>query len=243
MAPAGYGSSVEGIHAVRAAAEADRVMSAVVERGRAGRGDLQHLISELRRRDVRLEMVDDVRRAAETSAPQGIVASCRPIQPVGLEEMVSMSVPASLLLVDRVEDPQNLGAIIRSAVAAGIPRVVISERRAAPLSAAAFKAAAGTLERCAVAIVTSVADAVSRLAELGVWTVGLDAEGQRELFGLDLLSEPVALVIGSETGLSRLVRDRVDLVVSIPMSRHVESLNASVAAALACFEVSRVRAG
>ena len=128
------------------------------------------------------------------------------------------------------------------AVAAGITSLVVPVRRGAPLGGAAFKAAAGALEHCAVATVNSTADAVKALKGLDVWTVGLDAEGEQPLFGLDLFTEPVALVVGAETGLGRLVRDRVDVVASIPMAGPVESLNASVAAALACFEVMRVRA-
>jgi 23S rRNA (guanosine2251-2'-O)-methyltransferase len=144
-------------------------------------------------------------------------------------------------MVDHIEDPHNVGAIVRSAVAAGAPRVVVAERRSAPIGAAAFKAAAGALEQCRIASVSSIAEAVQRCKRLDVWTVGLDAEGDRSLFGLDLLAAPVALVVGAETGLHRLVRDRVDLVASIPMAGEVESLNASVAAALALFEVQRQR--
>ncbi len=105
-----------------------------------------------------------------------------------------------------------------------------------------MKAAAGALERLPVAAVSSIPDALQTLRKQGLWTVGLDAGGDRSLFGLDLLTEPVAVVVGAEgSGLSRLVRDRVDLVASIPM-QGTESLNASVAAALAMFEVNRARA-
>ena len=136
---------------------------------------------------------------------------------------------------------KDLGAIARSAVAAGITSLVVPTRRGAPLGGAAFKAAAGAMEHCAIATVSSTADAVNRLKDLGVWTVGLDAEGDQSLFGLGLFTEPVALAVGAETGLGRLVRDRVDVVASIPMAGPVESLNASVATALAVFEVSRAR--
>lgn len=238
MAHAGYGDSVEGIHAVLAALEAGRVRKLLIERGRGDR-----FADAARTHGVEVEQVDDVRPMARTTAPQGVVARCEPIPFVSIQELVAESTPASLLLVDHVEDPHNVGAIVRSAVAAGIPRVVVPTRRSAPLGAAAFKAAAGALERCRVAEVSSIADAVQRCKRLEVWTVGLDADGDRSLFGLDLLAEPVALVVGGETGLHRLVRDRVDLVATIPMAPGVESLNASVASALAAFEVMRVRSG
>ena len=241
MAPAGYGDSVEGIHAVRAAFEAGRVERATVERGRHQRGDLATLVGDLHDRAIPVQLVDDVRPLSATSAPQGIVASCRPLEFRDVDELVEAHSPASLLVVDHIEDTHNLGAIARSAVAAGVPRLVVPVRRSAPLSAAAFKAAAGALEHCAIAVVSSIADAIRRLGQMGVWVVALDAGGTSPLFGLDILSEPVAVVIGGETGLARLVRQRADVVASIPIDPAVESLNASVAAALACFEIGRAR--
>ena len=241
MAAAGYGDRVEGVHAVRATLEAGRVLRLDVERRRVDRPPLKPIVETARSAGVPVELVDDVRPLAATSAPQGVVATCRPIQSVSLDTLIGDHSPTSMIVIDHVEDTHNLGAIIRSAVAAGIPRVVVSSRRGAPMSAATFKAAAGALEHCSVAVVNSIADAVKRLSDRQVWTVGLDQDGDRSLFGLDLFTEPCAIVVGAETGLHRLVRERVDVVASIPMGPNVESLNASVAAALACFELSRVR--
>lgn len=242
MAPSGIGDRVEGVHAVRAALDAGRVEKLIVERRRAEKsGDVAHLVSIGRSRGVEIEGVDDVRPLAATTAPQGVVAKCRPMPDHRLADLVGRSDPTAIVVVDHVEDTHNLGAIARSAVAAGITSLVVPTRRGAPLGGAAFKAAAGALEHCAVATVNSTADAVKTLKGLDVWTVGLDADGDQSLFGLSLFTEPVALVIGAETGLGRLVRDRVDVVASIPMAGPMESLNASVAAALACFEVMRVR--
>jgi 23S rRNA (guanosine2251-2'-O)-methyltransferase len=146
------------------------------------------------------------------------------------------------MVLDHVVDPHNVGAIARSVAAAGLSGLVLPSQRAAPLSAAAFKAAAGTLETVSVARVSSIAEALSRLRRIGLWSIGLDQEAEQVLWGLPLLSEPVALVVGDEgTGLSRLVGERVEVRVRIPIAPSVESLNASVAAALAAFEVSRVR--
>jgi 23S rRNA (guanosine2251-2'-O)-methyltransferase len=236
MAAAGFGDSVEGTHAVEAALAAGRVRRLHVERGRGDR-----FLDASRTHGVEVRVVDDVRPLARTTAPQGVVAACTPIPFATVDELIDASDPASLLLVDHVEDPHNVGAIVRSAVAAGIPRVVVPSRRSAPLGPAAFKAAAGAMERCRIAEVSSIADAVDRCKKRDVWTVGLDAEGDRSLFGLDLLDQPVAIVVGAETGLHRLVRQRVDVVASIPMATGSESLNASVAAALAVFEIGRVR--
>ncbi len=243
MAPAGIGRNVEGIHAVWAALRVGRVETLQVERGRAAREEVAGLVAAAEAAGVTVLAVDDVRSVAETSAPQGVVATCRPLPSFTLEELVAQSEPASLLVVDHVEDPHNIGAIARSAVAAGVPRMAVPDRRTARLGAAAFKAAAGAFEHVSLAVISSVPDAIRRLSSLGVWTVGLAAGGDRSLFGLDLFTEPVAIVVGAETGLHQLVRERVDVVASIPMAPESESLNASVAAALACFELMRVRSG
>jgi 23S rRNA (guanosine2251-2'-O)-methyltransferase len=147
-------------------------------------------------------------------------------------------------VLDHVVDPHNLGAIARSVMAAGLSGLVLPGRRAAPLSAAAFKSAAGALETVPVARVNSIADTLGRLRRLGLWSVGLDQAADQPLWGLSLLTEPVALVVGEEGGgLSQLVASRVEVRVRIPMAGPAESLNASVAAALAAFEVARVRSG
>jgi 23S rRNA (guanosine2251-2'-O)-methyltransferase len=157
--------------------------------------------------------------------------------------LVGVATPPAVLVLDHLEDPRNVGAIARSAVAAGVMAMVVGGRRAAPLGATAFKVAAGALEHISIAVVSSIPEAIRRLSRMGLWTVGLDTGGDRGLWGLDLLAEPVAIVVGAEgRGLSRLARDRVDVVVSIPMAAGVESLNASVAASLALFELRRRRA-
>ncbi|HLE38722.1 MAG TPA: 23S rRNA (guanosine(2251)-2'-O)-methyltransferase RlmB [Acidimicrobiia bacterium] len=242
MVRPGIGHSVEGIHAVTAALAAGRVERLTVERSRLE--SLQTMLATARGLGVDVEIVADVRRDAATDAPQGVVALCRPIAFVSVEAAVAATAPAAVLVLDHLEDPRNVGALARSAVAAGIGGLVIPEHRAAPLEATAFKAAAGAFEHLAVAAVSSVANAVDALKKLQVWTVGLDAGGRQSLFGLALLAEPVAIVVGAEgSGLSRLVRERVDVVASIPIRGPVESLNASVAAALAVYELARVRAG
>jgi 23S rRNA (guanosine2251-2'-O)-methyltransferase len=236
MAPAGYGDRIEGIHAVSAALRAGRVERLFVEKGRRHR--LADLLSDVEGPMVKL--VDDVRSMAETDAPQGVVARCRPIRPVTLESLTGEG--AAALILDHVEDPHNVGAAARSARAAGLGGMVVSARRAAPLSATAFKSSASALESLPVAIVGSIPEALSRLKDKGLWIVGLEAGSGQSLFGLDLLTEPVAVVVGAEgSGLAELTRKRCDVLVSIPMASATESLNSSVSAALASFEIMRVR--
>ena len=238
MAQPGYGGRVEGLHAVAAAASAGRVEKLWVESRRRRRGDVESVVQAVSTAEV--SFVDDVRPLAETEAPQGVVARCTPLASVPLVSLAEGR--AAVMILDHLVDPHNVGAVARSAAAAGITGLVVSDRRAAPLSATAFKAAAGALERLPVAIVGSIADALRSLAGLGLWTIGLDAGGESSLFGLDLLTEPVALVVGAEgSGLSSLVRARCEVVAAIPMAGPGMSLNASVASALAAFEVMRVR--
>lgn len=240
MAPAGIGGSVEGVHAVAAAVAAGRVTRLHVESGRGDRGPAADVVAAARATGVEVIEVASVLDLASTDAPQGLVAEAVPIPFVDLDDL--LTVDAAVLVLDHLEDPRNVGAIARSAVAAGMTGLVVPERRAAPLSAVAFKSAAGAFEHLPVATVSSVADAVQRAKKAEVWTVGLDGSSDQSLFGLELLTEPVAVFVGAEgSGLSRLVLDRLDVVVSIPMSPHTESLNASVAAALACFEIRRIR--
>jgi len=238
MAPAGYGNRVEGIHAVTAAAEAGRIRKLWVERRRVGRPGVSEIVTSLD--PLIVKTVQDVRNEAETDAPQGVVAECAPILPVTLDSLAGED--AAVLVLDHIEDPHNVGAVARTALAAGVDGMVVSSRRAAPLSAVAFKAASGALEKLPVSVVGSIPEALSRLKEHGLWIVGLDAGGDSSLFGLDLLTEPVAVVVGAEgEGLATLTAKRCDVIASIPMARDSESLNASISAALASFEIMRVR--
>ncbi len=242
MARAGIGDRVEGFHAVAAAVQAGRAKTVRIEQRRLNRPTYTALADDARSAGARVEFVDDVRDTALTSAPQGVVAMCRPKEVVSLEDAVAATDPAALLVFDHLEDQRNLGAAIRSAVAAGFRAAVVPKRRSAPIGAAAFKAAAGTLEEVALVEVSSVPEALRRLGKLGVWRVGLDGGGERSLFGFDLLAEPVALVVGAEgKGLHRLTAERCDAIVRIPHAGPAESLNASVATALAVFEVSSAR--
>jgi 23S rRNA (guanosine2251-2'-O)-methyltransferase len=242
MASAGIGDSLEGFHAVRAAVDAGRVIEILAERSRTKRDDYRALLDDAARSGATVELVNDVRDRAATEAPQGIVAKARPIPYSSLDDAVAASDPPALLVLDHLEDPRNVGAIARSMVAAGVKALVVPERRSAPLGATAFKAAVGAFEKLLVVQVKSTAEAMRRLRKAGVWLVGLDSGGDRSLFGCDLLDQPVAVIVGAEgKGLSHLASDLLDVTVTIPISREVESLNASVAASLAMFEISRMR--
>ncbi|MGI9667868.1 MAG: 23S rRNA (guanosine(2251)-2'-O)-methyltransferase RlmB [Acidimicrobiia bacterium] len=242
MAPAGIGTDLEGIHAVGAAVEAGRVTRLTVEKRRSNKDDVVRIVDAATDAGIYVEFVDDVRDQAQTGAPQGVVARARPLNTLSLNDAIRLLPNPAFVVLDHIEDPRNIGATARSAHAAGMTALVVSERRSAPLGATAFKAAVGTLEHLPVVVVSSVADALKQLSKADIWTVGLAGDAETSLFGLDLLERPVALCVGAEgSGLSRLVAERCDVLAHIPMAGPTESLNASVASALACFEVARIR--
>lgn len=242
MAAPGIGDRLEGTHAVAAALMAGRLTSLTVERSRAESEDVAAIIAEAKTRGIHAELVDDVSPLASTTAPQGVVARAKPLPTLSLKDLVSTAREPVLVLLDHAEDPRNVGAIARSAVAAGAGGMVVSSRRSAPLGATAFKAAVGAFERLPVAVVPSIADAVRQLRDFGLWTVSLDGAADESFYDLRILDDPIAIVIGGEgKGVSRLVADRSDVVARLPMANDMESLNASVAAALALFEIGRAR--
>ncbi len=148
-----------------------------------------------------------------------------------------------LVVVDGVTDPQNLGALLRSAECAGVTGVVLPRHRSAHVTPTVAKVAAGAVEHVKIAVVPGVPGALQELERLGVWTVGLDERGPEPLFGLQLGDRPVALVIGAEgKGLAPLSRQRCDVLARIPLHGSIDSLNVSAAGAIAMFEVTRQRA-
>ena len=182
---------------------------------------------------------------ARTDAPQGVLAIAAPLREYELDELMAPGEngePPFLLLLDGVTDPGNLGALLRSAECAGVSGVVLPRHRAAHVTPTVTKAAQGAVERLRMATVPGIPTALRTLRDNGIWTVGLDAEADGSLFALDLATEPVALVLGAEgAGLASLTRKLCDTLVSIPLRGRLNSLNVSVAGALACFEVTRRR--
>jgi 23S rRNA (guanosine2251-2'-O)-methyltransferase len=183
--------------------------------------------------------------SAETEAPQGVLAFAEPLPEADLDELAT---PADdgpqpfLVVVDGLTDPHNLGALLRTAQCAGATGAVLGRHRTAHITATVAKAAAGAIEHLPIALVAGIPSALSRLADAGVWNVGLDAGATVPLWGLTVATEPIAIVLGAEgAGLSRLARARCQLLVAIPQAGPITSLNVAAAAALACFEVSRAR--
>jgi 23S rRNA (guanosine2251-2'-O)-methyltransferase len=173
---------------------------------------------------------------------QGVVADIQDNASVSVEDLVVHATAAPLIVVlDGIEDPHNVGAILRTVDAAGGDGVIRQSRHAARLDGAAAKASAGALAHVKIAEVVNIARALESLKNIGVWTVGLAGDAPARYDTIDL-TVPTAIVVGAEgTGLRRLVRERCDWVASIPMQGHVQSLNVSVAAGIALFEAVRQR--
>ncbi len=191
---------------------------------------------------LRFEPRETLDRLADGVPHQGVIAVVSPKPVMQLDELLlEAHDPALVAVLDRVEDPRNLGAILRGADAAGADGVLVPERRSAGLSETVARTSAGALEHVRVARIGNVVQALGELKERGFWTVGLDAHGGRRWDEIDF-RRPVALVLGGERdGLRRLVRETCDELATLPMFGHVDSLNVAVAAGIAFYEVVRQR--
>jgi len=185
---------------------------------------------------------DALSRRATGGVHQGVVADVDDAAEYSVEDLVHGASGIPLIVVlDGVEDPHNLGAILRSADATGVSGVVVQSRRSAARSSVAAKASAGALAHVKIAEVVNIARALEQLKDLNVWTVGLAGDASTAYDAVDF-TVPTAIVFGAEgEGLRRLVRERCDYLASIPMSGHVGSINVSVAAGVVLFEAVRQR--
>ncbi|MFZ9016559.1 MAG: 23S rRNA (guanosine(2251)-2'-O)-methyltransferase RlmB [Ilumatobacteraceae bacterium] len=183
--------------------------------------------------------------SARSEAPQGVLALAAPLPEVEFTQLLKRRRDRSpfLVAVDGVTDPGNLGAIIRSCDGAGVHGVVVPRHRAVHVTPTTAKAAAGAVEHVPIALVGGLPSALQQMRDAGIWVIGLDDAADRSLFEIDdLATDAVCIVLGAEgAGLSRLVRERCDVLVGIPMLGRLSSLNVSAAAALATYEVARHR--
>ena len=237
-----------GIHAVREALEAgsafDRI---VIVKGRQD-SRIEEIVQLARERGVSVRFEDrgQLDRLANSRNHQGVVAIAASREASTLEDILanvnnSKNQAGLIVLLDGVEDPHNLGAVLRTALAAGAHGVVIPERRAAGLTDTVARASAGAIAHLPIAKVTNLVRAMEELKEAGYWLVGLDEEGKQSYTEVDYTSA-TGIVMGSEgKGLHELTRKRCDFVVSLPTSGPVKSLNVSVATGVVLFEALRQR--
>ena len=239
-----------GIHAVREALEAGRAMDRVViARGRQDTR-IEEIVQLARSRNipVRFEDRGQLDRLAGSKDHQGVVAVAAAHAAATLEDVLAAAKKGAahgqkglIVLLDGVEDPHNLGAIIRTALAAGAHGIVIPERRAAGLTDTVARASAGALAHLPIAKVNNLAQSMEQLKEAGYWLIGLDERADKNYTEADYTS-PVGIVLGGEgKGLHDLTRKRCDFIVSLPTTGPVKSLNVSVAAGIVLFEALRQR--
>lgn len=218
---------------VSAELEGDPGVADIVEIAAARRIPLLHVAR------ARLE------REARSEAPQGVLAHAAEIPEADFGDLVGVrgAVAPFLVAVDGVTDPGNLGAIIRSCDGAGVTGVLLPRHRSVHVTPTVAKASAGAVEYVPITLVPGLPGTLKQLSDRGIWVVGLDDGADRSLYEIgSLAAEPICMVLGAEgAGLSRLVRERCDSIVSIPMAGHVSSLNVSTAAAIALYEVARLR--
>ena len=233
---------IYGIHPVVEALRAKRVTALRVSFRADDRLNEVVRLAEQQGIPVRRAKGDELDRFAKGGAHQGVVADVHDAVHLSVEDLVTGAKGVPLIVVlDQIEDPHNVGAILRTVDAAGADGVVRQSRHAAPLDGAAGKASAGAVAHVRIAEVVNIARAIEDLKQVGVWSVGLAGDAPKRYDEVDL-TQPTAIVVGAEgTGLRRLVRERCDWVASIPMQGHVHSLNVSVAAGIALFEALRQR--
>lgn len=242
------GDQVEGRHAVRelllAGTRATREVVLADDVDPAPILDQIIDLADENRIDVREVARSKFEAMARTEAPQGVMAFAQPLPDLDLEDVLATpdGRPPFLLVLDSITDPGNLGALLRTGECAGVTGVVLPRHRAARITPTVAKSAAGAIEHLPIATVAGVPKALGDLATQGVWSVGLDIAADTDVYGMRVADGPVALVLGAEgRGLSRLARERCDLVVTIPLQGVLGSLNVAAAAAVACFEVARRR--
>lgn len=237
---------IVGRNAVREALRSGRTIQRLFITNDKVQGSLQEIIGLAKDKGIELRRVDDkqLSKYADGVVHQGVVALAAPVKFADLGEVLqnwSSDKAPLLILLDGIEDPHNMGAIIRTAECCGATAVLIPKRHTAPINATVAKTSAGALESIPLVQVGNVAQTIEELKKQGFWVIGAHMEGQQTLYQADLTS-PLVLVIGNEgKGLSRLTKERCDFLVTIPMYGRINSLNASVAAAILMYEAVRQR--
>jgi len=238
--------TLEGRNAVLEAFRSGKTIDKLYVLKNCQDGPVNSILREARKQDTLISFVAKERldQMSETGKHQGVIASAAAYEYAQVEDILRLAEERGeapfVFLLDNMEDPHNLGAIIRTANLAGAHGVIIPKRRAAGLTAAAAKASAGAIHYTPVAKVTNLGAEIEKLKEKGLWFVCADMGGT-PMYELNLKG-PIGLVIGSEgEGVSRLIREKCDYVASIPMKGDIDSLNASVAAGVLAYEIVRQR--
>lgn len=240
-------NTIEGRNPVFEALSAGVSIDKILVSETAQRGALGKLLKLAKEKGINVQFVNPkkISEVSSTEVNQGIVAFCAEADYVSVDEILNKAEkeghPPFIIICDEISDPHNLGAIIRTANCVGADGVIIPKNRSVGLTATVNKTSAGALNYTPVAKVTNLAKTIDELKKQGVWVTGADMDGENDLFSSDMLGA-IAIVVGAEgKGISRLVKEKCDFLVRIPMCGEINSLNASVAASLMMYEVLRTR--
>ncbi|RIX47911.1 23S rRNA (guanosine(2251)-2'-O)-methyltransferase RlmB [Paenibacillus nanensis] len=238
---------IAGKHPVLEALRSGREINKIWIAEGAQKSLSQPITTEAKKQGIVVQFVD--KRKLDSMAPgithQGVIAQAAAFAYVEVEDILnaaqSINETPFILLLDEIEDPHNLGSILRTAECTGVHGVVIPKRRSAGLTATVLKTSAGAAEHVPVARVTNLAQTIDRLKEAGVWVAGTDVSAKQDVFKTKF-DMPLAIVIGNESkGMGRLIKEKCDFLVKLPMLGQLNSLNASVAAGVLMYEVVRQR--
>lgn len=240
---------IAGKHSLMEALRAGRTINKIWIAEGAQKHLTQPIIAEAKAQGIVVQFVD--KRKLDTMVPgvqhQGVVAQAAPYAYAEVEDLLAKAAERGeapfLLILDELEDPHNLGSILRTAECTGVHGVIIPKRRSVAVTATVSRTSAGAVEYVPVARVTNLVQTMEQLKEAGVWIVGTDVAAKEDIYhGGKILDGPVAIVIGNENkGMGRLVRETCDVLLKLPMSGRLNSLNASVAAGVMMYEVMRIR--
>ncbi len=229
------------MEALRSGREIDKILVAKGTRG----GSLIKILGKAKDKGIPIQYVErqGIDKISKSNAHQGIIAFVAAYKYVHFEDIIKSASNKGkdpfIIILDKITDPHNLGSIIRTADAVGADGIIIPKRRSVGLTAIVAKSSAGAVEYVPVAKVSNIAQTIDRIKEKGIWVIGAHMDGTKEHYNTDLKG-PLALVIGSEgKGISRLIKEKCDFLVKLPMVGRVSSLNASVAAAVLMYEVFR----
>ena len=243
----GDADKLEGRNSIMEALKANRTINKIFVTKGEREGSIRQIIAIAREKKIVITEVEHnvMESMSSTKSHQGIIAFVAVKEYVEVDDILKIAEekeqPPFIIILDEIADPHNFGAILRTANAVGAHGVIIPKRRAIGLTSAVSKASAGAIEYVPVARVTNISQTIEYLKKKNVWVVGTDSTGEKAFYQSDLKG-PIALVVGSEgEGIGKLIREKCDIVVNIPMQGEISSLNASVAAAIVMYEILKQR--
>lgn len=238
---------IEGRNPVLEALKSGREIEKIIIAKGTKEGSINKIVGMARSKNIIIQNIDRSKldSMADTNSHQGVIAIAASYTYKTIEDILLLAEEKRedpfIIILDEIEDPHNLGAIIRSAECAGAHGVIIPKRRSTGLTSVVAKTSAGAIEYLPVAKVTNISDTIEKLKKLNIWVYGADVAGEHYYYEKDLRG-PIALVIGNEgKGMSRIVKEKCDFLVKIPVKGEVSSLNASVAASIIAYDVVRQR--